>query len=508
MKRLGSIIITIVGIFLGILAILFTVGPVEAVKNLGSWTNILLPPIIVILFLLFCYYAIKYQSLLKKPIIQHKFIKYESSELKNEIENYLPKIKSLNIFAYSSETLFDFLTWEEIRKHNIDVKILVRNEVEEVLDQIYYNLGINDIAWEKSIIAVIRGREHNPRKANIITRFYSGPPLFKGLFVNLQDNTRIVYLGVYRWVDEPHLVKEEKSQYVGADCRLLKLEGKGGIEEEFINQLESRFQSYWKKHSISLKAMEEAESQIPNELKAVFFDFDGVVVNSMPIYEKAWTEGAKGVGICIDPLIIYLREGERSRDTARYILNVAGKDPNDDSLISSILSVKDRYLDANYTPAFFEGIKDCIRALRKSGLKTVLVTGASGKNRRKFIDDTCEGLFNDIVCGDDVTSGKPSPAPYYLALQKAGEEPKNCVAIENSPFGAKSAISARISCIGLNISRKLDDSLLMSEGCIAVMKSARMLENYIVHNGFLIDSLRMCLTKIYDLSHGLTNSLS
>ena len=54
-----------------------------------------------------------------------------------------------------------------------------------------------------------------------------------------------------------------------------------------------------------------------------------------------------------------------------------------------------------------------------------------------------------MVCGEDVTNGKPDPEAYLVALERAGCEAQEALAIEDSPQGAKSALAAGIVTIGL-----------------------------------------------------------
>lgn len=503
MKLSSYPVLSILSVILGIVGILLAVAPHEALKNLGSWTNVLLPLIVIILSLFVFYLARQNRLIVQKFPIKHKLLRYNTTELRDDIKQYLSEVETIRIIAYSSETLSNFITWEDLRKYKLDIQILVRNEIEEQLEQACYNLDVHTEAWKKLIIPSILAHETEPMKGRITFRFYSGPPTHKAVIVTCRGGRKIAYFGVYRWISESHEVTQEGSQYVGADCVLLKVEENGAMEKEIINQVESRFHCYWQKHSISLSEMKTLETRRPKNLKAVLLDFDGVVANSMPIYEKAWIKGASSVGICIDHIIVYLREGELPAETARYILRAAGKDPDDESLVNSILQAKENYLNDNYRPGFVDGMEDCIKAFRKAGLKVLLVTSTRGARRKAFIKTMCSELFDDIIFGDELTDGKPAAAPYLFALQKAQESSFNCVAIENSPFGVRSAVAARIPCIGFNVLRKIDDELLIGEGCIAVKRTARLLESYILDRHYLVDYLRKMIATTLNSPAGV-----
>ena len=65
-----------------------------------------------------------------------------------------------------------------------------------------------------------------------------------------------------------------------------------------------------------------------------------------------------------------------------------------------------------------------------------------------------------MVCAEDVTYGKPHPAPFILAAKNLGLDPKNCIAFEDYPAGIKSAKDAGCFTIALLTSHKKSDLAL------------------------------------------------
>jgi HAD superfamily hydrolase (TIGR01509 family) len=54
--------------------------------------------------------------------------------------------------------------------------------------------------------------------------------------------------------------------------------------------------------------------------------------------------------------------------------------------------------------------------------------------------------FHTHVCGDDVAQGKPAPDIYQEAARRIDFEPSVCLALEDSPTGAKAAVAAGLTC--------------------------------------------------------------
>jgi beta-phosphoglucomutase-like phosphatase (HAD superfamily) len=59
------------------------------------------------------------------------------------------------------------------------------------------------------------------------------------------------------------------------------------------------------------------------------------------------------------------------------------------------------------------------------------------------------GTFAAVITGDEVEHGKPHPEPYFAAARSLGVEAADCVAIEDSPTGVRSAVAAGVPTIAV-----------------------------------------------------------
>ncbi len=73
-----------------------------------------------------------------------------------------------------------------------------------------------------------------------------------------------------------------------------------------------------------------------------------------------------------------------------------------------------------------------------AGVPCALVTMSFGDLADVFVD-AAGGVFAAVVTGDEVRNGKPDPEAYLMAAQRLGVDPRDCVAIEDSPAGVRSA---------------------------------------------------------------------
>ncbi|MEO6159168.1 MAG: HAD-IA family hydrolase, partial [Ilumatobacteraceae bacterium] len=88
------------------------------------------------------------------------------------------------------------------------------------------------------------------------------------------------------------------------------------------------------------------------------------------------------------------------------------------------------------------GARELLRDLRRHEVPCALVT----MSWRRFADTVVAALppgsFDVVITGDEVTNGKPHPEPYITAADRLGVAAKNCVALEDSPTGVRSAVAA------------------------------------------------------------------
>ena len=96
--------------------------------------------------------------------------------------------------------------------------------------------------------------------------------------------------------------------------------------------------------------------------------------------------------------------------------------------------------------------------LNDAGVPCALVT----MSWHRFVDPVVAALpagsFVGIVTGDDVPhgEGKPGPLPYVMGAAACGADPADCVAIEDSPTGVRSALAAGCRVLGVPNVRDLD----------------------------------------------------
>ncbi len=186
-------------------------------------------------------------------------------------------------------------------------------------------------------------------------------------------------------------------------------------------------------------------------IKAVIFDMDGVITDTMPYHCKAWKTIFTKEGIKISRQDVYCREGQKGIDSVRELC-AEHNHPFTVSRARQLLKDKEEFFKSIFKRRFIAGARSFVRRSYRQGFKLALVTGTSRHEAMRLLPADLFGLFHVTVCGCDVQNGKPHPESYLKALSQLGLKPKDVLVIENAPFGIRSAKAAGLRCLALETS--------------------------------------------------------
>ena len=200
--------------------------------------------------------------------------------------------------------------------------------------------------------------------------------------------------------------------------------------------------------------------------KAVLFDMDGVLYDSMPNHAVAWVEAMKEFDIRMTAADSYATEGARGIDTIRMMVKKQkGIDISLDEA-QKMYDVKTRIFHSMPTACIFPGVHEIMQKIKDSGMQVGVVTGSGQRPLiQRLLKDFGDFLDEDhIVSAYDVKRGKPNPDPYLMGLQKAGQlMPWQGIVVENAPLGVQAGVAAKIFTVAIN-SGPLPDEELAGKG--------------------------------------------
>lgn len=186
-------------------------------------------------------------------------------------------------------------------------------------------------------------------------------------------------------------------------------------------------------------------------VKSVIFDMDGVITHTMPWHFSTWRETFAAYGVSVNKHDIYCREGQKGITSVEEIFALYER-PFVLEEAHRILAHKEELFKRTVRQRFIPGARRFLKSLHREGFRLALVTGTSRHELHTILPRHLFDLFEVVVCGTDVTHGKPHPEPYQTALKQLAIKPDEAVVIENAPFGILSAKAAGLRCVALETS--------------------------------------------------------
>lgn len=197
-------------------------------------------------------------------------------------------------------------------------------------------------------------------------------------------------------------------------------------------------------------------------LRAILFDFNGVLVDDEPIHLELLQEVLAEEGLSLTADDYYARYlGLDDRSCFAGVRAAAGQPASLPKLMRLIARKASYYQERIRRDGypFFAGARELVEALAADGRMLGIVSGALREEVEGALRQ--EGLrerFKVLVTAEDVEEGKPNPAGYLLALAALSSEPPlperllhphEVLAVEDSPAGLAAASQAGLVTLGI-----------------------------------------------------------
>lgn len=195
-------------------------------------------------------------------------------------------------------------------------------------------------------------------------------------------------------------------------------------------------------------------------VKAVIFDFDGVIGDTMKDNCIAWQKAFAGYDFELKPDEYYRLEGMGRFQIAQHFIDAYQLDA---SIKESVVEAKESNYKNNNTFKIYEHVMDIFSLLKQKNISTAIVTGASRERISEHLSQDIAGQLTALVTADDVTHTKPHPEPYLKAVAKLNLKPEECLVVENAILGIESAKAARCNCFALQTTLGKKDLAMADE---------------------------------------------
>ncbi len=209
------------------------------------------------------------------------------------------------------------------------------------------------------------------------------------------------------------------------------------------------------------------------DIKTIFFDFDGVVVDSEPIHAKAKKLVLERFHICYPATIFDDYKGRTDNVFFEYVATDLDTQKRQPDLF---LNAKNAIFEEIISELkLIDGFLLFYEKAKKRGIETALVSSTSLYSLGS-VDAIYHltGLFDLVITKADTVNHKPHPAPYLKALEMLPANTRNTIVIEDSPNGILSAKDA--GCFVYGLTSSFSEAVLKEYGADDIIDSYPALE--------------------------------
>ena len=202
-------------------------------------------------------------------------------------------------------------------------------------------------------------------------------------------------------------------------------------------------------------------------LKAVIFDVDGTLVDSVDIHAQAWVDAFKEFGHEIEFAAVRGQIGKGGDQLMPVFLSKEELDERGEELNERRGKIlKERYLS---TIKPFADVRALFERIKADGIRIALASSAKADELETYKKiANIEGLTHVETSSDDAEASKPEPDIFEAAMSKLGDvEPDEVIVVGDTPYDAEAAAKAGLRTIGV-LCGGFSENSLREAGCVAI----------------------------------------
>ena len=199
--------------------------------------------------------------------------------------------------------------------------------------------------------------------------------------------------------------------------------------------------------------------RIQNQIQAVIFDMDGVLLDSEAVYAEGWRiagekKNLRGIDAFHKTIL-----GLSEQDTIAALKKFYGHDFDGAEFWNLTTEISVEIMNRTGVPEK-PFARTTLESLKRKNIRLALASSSSRAIVQYLMEKAGLMEFFDVaICGDEIKNANPDPEIYTAACMKLNLSTSECIAVEDSPNGVKSAVAAGLKCIMIPDRVQPDESI-------------------------------------------------
>lgn len=182
-------------------------------------------------------------------------------------------------------------------------------------------------------------------------------------------------------------------------------------------------------------------------IKAIIFDMDGLMIDSERVTFECYQERLKDMNLTMDEEFYKTLLGKPIKGIYQRFYDVYGNDFPIQNVIQDVHQLMAERFETEGVPVK-KGLVELLHYLKDNNYKTIVATSSNRDRVDKILAQAkITEFFDDSICGDEVTKGKPNPEVFLKSCQKLGVNVDEAIVLEDSEAGIQASYDANIKVI-------------------------------------------------------------
>lgn len=182
-------------------------------------------------------------------------------------------------------------------------------------------------------------------------------------------------------------------------------------------------------------------------IKAIIFDMDGLMIDSERVTFECYQERLKDMNLTMDEEFYKTLLGKPIKGIYQRFYDVYGNDFPIENVIQDVHQLMAERFETEGVPVK-KGLVELLHYLKDNNYKTIVATSSNRDRVDKILAQAkITEFFDDSICGDEVTKGKPNPEVFLKSCQKLGVKVDEAIVLEDSEAGIQASYDANIKVI-------------------------------------------------------------